>query len=145
MGTEYYLVKPSKREVFYLGKHIQPMDCIRSKASTVDYISADCFSDFLLEAIETNDGFLDEEYTYKDIKEFVYLLYEWCDSPVYMSSDCSSDYDLFKEYKETGSIIDFCEKHEPLLYRIEELLSKDCSAVEIESCVNAYLSQNRYE
>ena len=111
MGTEYYLVKPSKQETFYLGKHVQPIDCIRNRPSAVDYIDVDCFSDFFLQIIESNDGFLDDEYTYKDIKDFAYLLYEWCDAPVFMSSDCSNDYELFKDYKETGSIIDFCTKH----------------------------------
>ena len=83
-----------------------------------------------------------DEYTYRDIKDFAYLLYEWCDSPVYLSSDCSEDYELFKDYKETGSIINFCEERKPLLYRITDLLDNDCSAVEIKECVDAYLSKN---
>ena len=115
MGTEYYLVKPSKQEVFYLGKHIEPMDCIRNKATTVDFIDVDCFSDFLLQCIESNDGFIDDCYPYSVVKDFCYLLYEWCDSPVFMSSDCSSDWELFKDYKETGSIIKFCEEHSSTL------------------------------
>ena len=137
MGTEYYLVKPSKQELFYLGKHIEPIDCITPVAG---YIDVDCFSDFLLQVIESNDGFLDDEYTYKDIKDFAYSLYEWCDAPVYLSNDCSNDFELWKDYKETGSIIKFCEEHEPLLYRITDLLDNDCSAVEIKECVDAYIS-----
>ena len=138
MGTEYYLVKPSKREVFYLGKHIQPLECIHT--SVASYLDVDCFSDFFLQCIDSNDGFLDDEYTYKDIKDFAYLLYEWCNDPVYLSNDCSSDFEFWKDYKETGSIIKFCEEHEPLLYKITNLLENDCSAVEIKECTDAYIS-----
>lgn len=140
MGVEYYIVKPSKQEVFYLGKHIEPIDCMSVSASTANYLNVDCFQDFLLQVIDSNDGFLDEEYSYREIKNFVYLLYEWCDDRVYLSSDCSSDWELFKDYKETGSIINFCEKHKPLIDRIINLLDNDCSVVEIEGCIDAYIS-----
>ena len=140
MGTEYWLVKPNKQEIFYLGKHVQPIDCIRNAAITADFIDVDCFSDFFLQIIESNDGFLDEEYTYKDIKNFAYKLYEWCDDKVYLSNDCYNDFELWKDYKRTGSIIEFCEEHEPLLDKITNLLEADCLVVEIEECVNAYLS-----
>lgn len=115
MGTEYYLVKPDKKEVFYLGKHIEPIDCIRNSASAADYIDVDCWNDFLLQCIESNDGFIDDCYPYSVIKDFCYLLYEWCNDKVYLSSDCSQDWDLFKDYKETGSIIKFCEEHSFIL------------------------------
>ena len=110
MGVEYFIVKPSKQEVFYLGKHIQAIDCMNNFHA--DYIKVDNFNEFFLEVIESNDGFLGDEYTYKDIKNFAYLLYEWCyNDPVYLSSDASPYYNTFKDYKETGSIIDFCTKH----------------------------------
>ena len=109
MGTEYWLVKPNKKETFYLGKHIEPLECIRLSHSTADYIDCDCFHDFLLDAIDTNDGFLDDDRPYKDIKDFVYLLYEWCNDKVYLSNDCCDDFEIWKDYTETGSIIGFCE------------------------------------
>lgn len=140
MGVEYYIVKPEKQETFYLGKHIESLDCMSVSASTANYLNVDCFQDFLLQVIESNDGFLDEEYSYREIKNFAYLLYGWCDDKVYLSSDCSDDWELFKNYKETGSIIDFCEKHEPLIDRIVNLLDNDCSVVEIEGCIDAYIS-----
>lgn len=112
MGVEYYLVKPDRKEIFYLGKHVESIDCIRNSAGVADYIEVDCYSDFLLQCIESNDGFLDDCYTYSAIKEFVYLLYEWCDDKVYFSNDCCGDYQLWKDYKETGSIVKFCEEHE---------------------------------
>ena len=140
MGVEYYIVKPEKQEVFYLGKHIEPLDCMSISASTANYLNVSCFQDFLLQAIESNDGFLDEEYSYREIKNFAYTLYEWCDDKVYLSSDCSDDWELFKNYKETGSIIDFCKKHEPLIDKIVNLLDNDCSVIEIEGCIDAYIS-----
>lgn len=136
MGVEYFIVKPDKKEIFYLGKHIEPLDCMN--VFSADYLKVDNFNEFLLDVIETNDGFLGEEYTYKDIKEFAYILYEWCDAPVYLSSDASSEYDTFKDYEETGSIITYCEKHEPLVYRIISLLDNDCSVVEVKELIDNY-------
>ena len=112
MGTEYWLVKPNKKEVFYLGKHVEPLECISLSASTANYLSCNCFHDFLLDVIDTNDGFLDDSYPYSVIKEFAYFLYEWCDDKVYFSNDCCADCALWKDYKETGSIIEFCEGNE---------------------------------
>ena len=141
MGVEYFIVKPSKQEVFYLGKHIQAIDCMNNFHA--DYIRVDNFNEFFLEVIESNDGFLGDEYTYKDVRDFAYLLYEWCyNDPVYLSSDASPYYNTFKDYKETGSIINFCEEHEPLVYQIESLLENDCSAVEIKSLVDRYLKED---
>jgi hypothetical protein len=31
------------------------------------------------------------------------------DDKVYFSNDCCDDFELFKDYEETGSIIKFCE------------------------------------
>lgn len=141
MGVEYFIVKPSKQEVFYLGKHIQAIDCMNNFHA--DYIGVDNFHEFFLEVIESNDGFLGDEYTYKDVRNFAYLLYEWCyNDPVYLSSDASPDYNIFKDYKETGSIINFCEEHEPLVYQIESLLENDCSVVEIKGLVDHYLKED---
>ena len=111
MGTEYWIVKPNKQETFYLGKHIEPLECIESRSYAASYINCDCFHDFLLDVIDTNDGFLDDSYPYAAIKEFAYVLYEWCDDKVYLSNDCCDDFKLWKGFKETGSIVDFCEKH----------------------------------
>ena len=112
MGVEYYLVKPEKKEIFYLGKHVQPLDCMRISSATADYLDVDCFHDFFLDLLDNNqDGLVGDERTLEDIREFAYQLYEWCDSKVYFSNDCCDDFELFKDYKETGSIIKFCEGH----------------------------------
>lgn len=112
MGTEYYLVKPDKKEIFYLGKHVNPLDCIKISASTADYIDCESFLDFFLDLLGNNyDGLVGSERTLDDVREFAYQLYEWCDDKVYFSNDCCDDFELFKDYKETGSIIKFCEEH----------------------------------
>lgn len=112
MGVEYYLVKPNKKEIFYLGKHVMPLEGIKTHSIVASYIEHDCFHDFFLDVIDTNDGFLGDEWKYGDVKEFAYLLYQWCENDVvYFSHDCCEDFETFKDYKETGSIIDFCEKH----------------------------------
>lgn len=113
MGVEYYLVKPKKKEVFYLGKHIEPFGCIRTHSSTADYIDCDCFHNFFLDILDTNsDGLIGSYNTLEDVRSFAYLLYEWCDDIVYFSNDCCDDFELFKDYEETGSIIKFCEELE---------------------------------
>ena len=112
MGTEFYMVKPRKKEVFYLGKHVEPLDCVRISASTADYLDCDCFHDFFLDFLGNNpDGLVGSDRTLDDITEFAHRLYEWCDDKVYFSNDCCDDVKLWENYKETGSIIDFCEKH----------------------------------
>ena len=113
MGVEYYIVKPEKREVFYLGKHVQPFDCMKISASTADYIDCESFLDFFLDLLGNNyDGLIGSERTLNDIREFAYQIYEWCDGKVYFSNDCCNDFELFKDYEETGSIIKFCEELE---------------------------------
>ena len=112
MGTEYYLIKPNKQEKFYLGKHVQPLDCLKISASTADYIDCDSFHDFFLDLLGNNyDGLVGSERTLDDVREFAYELYEWCDDKVYFSNDGCEDFEIWKDYKETGSIITFCEKH----------------------------------
>ena len=111
MGVEYFIVKPSKQEVFYLGKHVCPFECIKVSASTADYIDCDCFHDFFLDILDTNpDGLIGDYNTLEDIRDFAYTLYEWCDDKVYFSNDCCDDFKLFKSYQESGSIVEFCEK-----------------------------------
>ena len=113
MGVEYFIVKPSKKEVFYLGKHVEPFESIRINASTADYIDCDCFHDFFLDILNTNtDGLIGDYNTLEDIREFAYQIYEWCDDKVYFSNDCCADFELFKDFEETGSIVDFCEELE---------------------------------
>lgn len=125
MGTEYYLIKPNEQEKFYLGKHVQPLDCLKISASTADYIDCDSFLDFFLDLLGNNyDGLVGSERTLDDVREFAYELYEWCDDKVYFSNDCCNDFELWKDYKKTGSIIDFCEKHPCYKAILEEFIEQ---------------------
>lgn len=122
MGAEYWLVKPNKKEIFYLGKHVECIDGIRNASIVADYIDYDCFQDFFLDVIESNDGFLDGDHTYNQVKEFAHTVYKWCDDKVYLSSDYSVDAKLWKDYKETGSIHDFLEKHLDVVSIVQEFV-----------------------
>ena len=125
MGNEFYLIKPNKQEKFYLGKHVQPLSCINVSADTADYIDCDCFSDFLMDFLDSNpDGLVGYERTLGDIQDFAYELYEWCDNKVYFSNDCCDDFELWKDYKETGSVITFCEKHPCYKALLEEFIEQ---------------------
>lgn len=114
MGVEYYLVKPEKREIFELGRHIQPFECLKVSYSTADYIDCENFKEFFLDIIDSNNGILGDDWKYGDVVDFAYLMYDWCEGEkVFQSSDCSSDWKLFKDYNVTGSIYNFCEERHP--------------------------------
>lgn len=131
MGAEYWLVKPNKKETFYLGKHVEPIDGICNASFVANYIEYDCFQDFFLAVIESNDGFLDGDYTYNQVKEFAHTLYKWCDDKVYLSSDYSQDVELWKDYKETGSICDFLEKHSNV-FEVAQYFAPELTPQEID-------------
>ena len=124
MGTEYWLVKPNKEEIFYLGKHVQPFNTLATSAASADYLEHDYFHDFFIELLETNDGLIGTEYSYNDMQEFAYQLYEWCNDKVYLSNDCCNDFELWKDYKETGSIIKFCEENQCHKVILEDFIDR---------------------
>lgn len=105
MGIEYYLVKPEKKEVFYLGKHFTCPDGIanRTYKKEADYIDYDCWDDFLWDFLKDNSSYFDD-ITLENIKEAIYKVYEWCsDGKVYFDHDCNDDRE-WTDWKETGSL-----------------------------------------
>ena len=105
MGIEYYLVKPEKKEVFYLGKHFTCPDGIadRNYKKEADYIDYDCWDDFLWDFLKDN-SFCFDDMTLENIKEAIYKVYEWCsDGKVYFDHDCNNNRE-WTDWKETGSL-----------------------------------------
>ena len=43
MGTEYYIVKPSTKEIFYLGKRIRFLDGVHPEESFAEW---ECYHDY---------------------------------------------------------------------------------------------------
>lgn len=76
MGIEYYLVKPEKKEVFYLGKHFTCPYGIANRAykNKACFIDQDCFDDFLWDFLRDNSEYFND-LKLEDIKEAIYIRY----------------------------------------------------------------------
>ena len=105
MGIEYYLVKPEKKEVFYLGKHFTCPYGIADRAykNKACFIDQDCWDDFLWDFLRDNSEYFND-LKLEDIKEAIYKVYEWCSNgKVYFDHDCNDDRE-WTDWKETGSL-----------------------------------------
>lgn len=123
MGVEYYLVKPDKKEVFELGRHIQPFEGIAKYPAKAAWTKYDYYKEFLLDMIETNGSIIGECYTYEDVVDFAYQLWEWMDDKVYLATDCDNEQE-WTDFKVTGSVYSYCEDHVPIKDAVEELIDK---------------------
>ena len=105
MGTEYFLVKPSKSEIFYLGKHLYGLEGISEwrYKQKAEYIEYECAKD-LFEDIVCNTYYCEEYMTFGEVSKLALDIYEWCDEPVYLDSDISDNHE-WEDYVETGSIL----------------------------------------
>lgn len=124
MGVEYYLVKPDKQEIFELGRHIEPFEGIRAYPAKPAYAEYDYFKEFFLDLVESNGSLIGDSYTFEEVQNFAYEIWEWIEGEkVYITSDCSKD-ESWTTYNVTGSIYDYCEKHPSLESVMLEVLSK---------------------
>lgn len=106
MGTEYYIVKPAKKEVYYLGKHMTcPDGIVNGMYKEANYIEYNCFEDFFWDFLKENFyEFKYTNYTLEKLSNILYNLYEWCEyDKVYFSNDCYDDVEWIN-WKETGSL-----------------------------------------
>ena len=107
MATEYYVVKPAKKEIYYLGKHMMcpngMADRYYNKEAT--YIEYDCFNDFFWDFLRENyHEFVNTDYTLEKISNLIYNLYSWCEyDKVYFDNDCNDEAES-QDWKETGSL-----------------------------------------
>lgn len=130
MGVEYYLVSPEKKEKYCLGRHISCIDGVvpvTYKNGEGEYITHERGLEFMLDVIENNGfDFLEPElHTISNMYTFLYEIYEWCyDKKVYLVSDWSDSIEVWKDYKEVGSIYSFCENNVPAICTIAELIEK---------------------
>lgn len=105
MGTEYYLVKPEKKEVFYLGKHFTcPFGVAdRTYKNNACFIDQDNFDDFLWDFLRDNSEYFND-LKLEDIKEILYKVYEWCSGDkIYFDNDCNDEAEWI-DWKETASL-----------------------------------------
>lgn len=113
MGLEYYLVKPCKKEIFYLGKHMNCPEGIaertyRDKPEWIDY---DCYDDFFWDFLRENyEEFLQTELNLERLRDVIFSIYSWCiDDKVYFDNDCNDNAEWIN-WKETGSLSDVLRK-----------------------------------
>ena len=117
MGTEYYLLKPEKKEVFYLGKHFSgfeeiPSMVYREGIEGATYPKYEDWNDFFWSTLKVNwDYFYPCDLTLEQVSDVIHEIYEWCTSDkVILDNDCSLTAEIWKDWKETGNITEILEK-----------------------------------
>jgi hypothetical protein len=141
MGTEYYIVKPEKKEIFYLGKHFNGFDKIpsttyRKNLNEAEYPRYEDWEEFFWSTLKENwNYFLNSDLKLAQASGVIYQIYNWCASDkVILDHDCSESFNEWKDWKETGNITAILEKiHEtPQLSDeafIQELLEENESII----------------
>ena len=116
MGIEYYLIKPEKKEMFYLGKHFNGLDCIKevkycNNLDEADYPSCEDWEDFFWDALRNNwEYFSSCELTLEQTSDVIHQIYEWCISDkIILDNDCSNTCENWKNWRETGDITSILE------------------------------------
>ena len=117
MGIEYFLVKPKKKEVFYLGKHFNgfngiPSMIYRASLDCATYPDYETWEDFFWDTLRENwEYFLNCELTLDQTSDIIHKIYEWCYSDeVILDSDCHDSSNIWKDWKETGNISSLLEE-----------------------------------
>lgn len=121
MGIEYYILKPEKREIFYLGKHFNGFDKIpsakyRKGINEAEFPAYDDWDDFFWDTLRTNwDYFLNCDLKIDQVSNVIHQIYEWCSSDkVILDNDCSETFNEWKDWEETGSITSLLEEEHKL-------------------------------
>lgn len=116
MGTEYYLIKPEKEEIFYLGKHFEGFNKIKNTTyckslDQADYPAYEDWDEFFWDTLRTNwYYFLDCDLNPVQISNVIYQMYEWCVSDkVILDNDCSDTAKIWSNWKETSDITSILE------------------------------------
>jgi len=140
MGTEYYLLKPEKRELFYLGKHFNGFNGISSRMYRksiyeATYPNYEDWDEFFWDTLRENwDYFLRCELTLEQTSDVIYKIYDWCKSDkVILDNDCSISVEVWKDWKETGDITKI----------LEDIHNKTCNNRDENSYLNEYLEEQQ--
>ena len=109
MSTEYFVVKPKTKELFYLGKRISYLEKIPKWIYTkkADYVEWEDIDDVFLDIYENSKYFLEGDMRLEQVWDVCHALFEWCDAPVYLDNDCNDENTEWRDWKETGSVHDF--------------------------------------
>ena len=113
MGTEYYIVKPNKKQLFYLGKRISYLDGIPNRAyKEADYCTWETYTDVILDIQENSPYFLEGDLYIDQINNFCSAIFEFCDDKVCLDNDCSDTFYQYSDYEEIDVYTDLLTKEE---------------------------------
>ena len=117
MSTEYWIVKPSKKEIFYLGKHWDILDGInhwtyKQKAEVPTW---EDWKDVVIDLVSNSYNYLSPTDTLGRINQMAYEIFEWCNGDkVYVDSDASDNAINWSSWKETGDMLKIIEDYTKL-------------------------------
>lgn len=126
MGTEYYIIKPSKKQIFYLGKRISHLDGIPCRQyKEADYCSWEDYEDVITDLRENSPYFFEGDMYIDQIRNFAAAVFEFCDDKVCLDNDCSETFSEYNDFEEIDVFSDLLTKEEQWCDLISLIPSKD--------------------
>ena len=103
MATEFYIVKPATKQVFYLGKRISDLEGLSKWVYTKEarFPEWECWEDIVYDLEQNSRYFLEgwPETTVGQIWDFCYKIWEFCNDKVYMDNDCNDENQEWKDWE----------------------------------------------
>ena len=127
MGTEYFLVKPDKKELFYLGRRISCLNGVPEwiHKQEAGYATWETVDDVFFDIFENSRYFLEGDMLFSEIMDICWAIYDWCDAPVYLDNDCNDYNNEWLEWKETCSVYDYINSDEWLSNLVVNKIPKE--------------------
>ena len=131
MATEYYIVKPDKKQKFYLGRRISYLDGIPCWRHTQEarFPEWECWEDVVSDIQENARYFLESDLRVGQVWDFCSAIYEFCDDKVYLDDDCNDENTEWSDYEEIDVFSDILTTEETWCSLIE-LIPKERWIVE---------------
>ncbi len=154
MATEYFIVKPSQKKTFYLGKRISNLEGLVTYKDGIEpqYPSWEWYEDVVFDLQENSRYFLEgwPETTIGQIWDFCSAIYSFCDDKVYLDNDCSDNCKVWKDwecediFEELFEMTDLEKWSELFLLVPEEYWIKEKGEVDSINIVNEYETVRNY-
>lgn len=126
MCTEYYIIKPSKKQIFYLGKRISHLDGIPCRQyKEADYCTWEDYEDVITDLRENSPYFFEGDMYIDQIRNFTAAIFEFCDDKVCLDNDCSETFSEYNDFEEIDVFSDLLTKEEQWCDLISLIPSKD--------------------
>jgi hypothetical protein len=102
MATEYYIVKPNKKQTFYLGKRISHLEGISEWTHTKEarFPEWEFWEDVVFDLQENSRYFLEgDDILVGQMWDLCSAIYNFCDDKVYMDNDCSDNAKTWRDWE----------------------------------------------